>query len=157
MEAFLADGKELQVGDVVAGFVASYFLAVAIAVGGCPEAQPVARVAAVLHGPCAVGIVEQQACPLAGLRLVVGAQLVGAVPLGLQQQSVVVDVAQAESVAVRLDGEDLREVVERIGRLLEEQGLVAIVLCVLQADEQVGIVAGQHEVAVVSQGAEFFG
>ena len=157
VEAPLLDSKDLQAGNVVARLVAGNLLAVAVSVGGCPQAQPVAGVLAVLHGPAAVGVGQEQARPLAGSRLVVGAQLVGAVPLRLQQKSVVVDVAQSVGIAVGFDGEHLREVGQGLGGRLEEEGLVAVVRCVLQPDEQVGLVTGQHEIAVVGQRAEFLG
>ena len=76
------------------------------------------------------------------------AQLVWTVPFCLEQQTVVVDVAQTECVAVRFNGEDFRQVCRRIDRSLEEQGLVAVFRRILQANQQVGFVAGQHEIAV---------
>ena len=86
-----------------------------------------------------------------------GAQLVGTVPLRLQQQAVVVDVTQAVGIAVRFDGEHLRQVGYGGCGCLEEQGLVAIQGSILQPDDQVGLVAGHDEVAVIGECVELFG
>ena len=71
-----------------------------------------------------------------------GAQIPRFVSLGLEEQSVIIDVAQAEGIAVGLDGEELREVTDWVGSSLVEESLVAVLHTLIQTDEQVCLVGG---------------
>ena len=155
MEACLLDRKDLQTCDVVASLVASNLLAFDIAVSRCPQAEPIARIFTILYGPSAIGVSKEEARPFTSQRLIVSAQLVGAVPFCLQQEAVVVDIAQAEGIAIRLNGKYFAKVGQRIHWSLEEESLIAVFGSIFQAHEQVGLITGNDEIVVGRHTAQF--
>ena len=78
------------------------------------------------------------------------AQLVGTVPFGLEQQAVVVQVAEVESLVGILQREDLGSIPCRVGRSREDKCLVAVQGSIVEAQQEVGLLTGQHEIMVGS-------
>ena len=157
VEARLADGKELEAGDVVARLVAGQLLTVAEAVLGEPQAEPVAGIGAVVHRPEAARGIEHEARPAAGVRLVVGAEVPCGVHLRLQQQPVVIYVTQAVAAVEGLQSEERGDIIEGIDGRLVEHGLVAVLLAIGHVEHQVGLVAADDEIAVGEGVAQLLG